>query len=66
MNSKKCPKIVTARTEGTRKRGQAWIRWTDEFLIGFEDTGLRNGQTVARDRKERGKILLNAKVHNGL
>ena len=57
---------MTARTEGTRKRGQAWIRWTDEFLIGFEDTGLRNGQTVARDRKERGKILLNAKVHNGL
>lgn len=66
MNSKKFPKIVTARTEETRKRGRAWTRWTDEFLIGVEDTGLRNRQTVARDRKERGKILWNAKVHNGL
>jgi hypothetical protein len=53
-NNERIPKhIVTTRMEGIRKTGNSQKRWTDEV-------------TVARDGKERRRILLEANVNDGL
>jgi hypothetical protein len=38
-----------------------WLDWR-----GFEDIGIRNWHTVARDRKECKRIVLEAKVQKGM
>jgi hypothetical protein len=67
MNNERMPKqIVTARMEGTRKRGRPWNTWTDEVQEDWKLMGIRNFLTVARDRKEWRRSVLEAKVNNGL
>jgi ribosomal protein L21E len=57
--------IATATIEGTRKRGRPHKRWKGEVEEDLNIMGIKNGRVVARGRKWR-KIVLQAKVHNGL
>jgi hypothetical protein len=67
MNNEIMPKqIMTTKTEGTRKRGRPRKRWMDEVEEDLKIMGIRNWHAVAKDRQEWRKILLEAKVHNGL
>jgi hypothetical protein len=52
--------------EGTRKRGRPRKRWKDEAEEGLNIMGIKNGCAVARDRRKWRKIVLQAKIHNGL
>jgi hypothetical protein len=52
--------------EGTRKRGRPRKRWIYEYEEDLKIMGIRNWLAVAKDRQERRKIILEAKVHNGL
>jgi hypothetical protein len=67
MNSERmCKKIMTTKVEGTRKRGRPHKRWIDEVEEDLKIMGIRNWHAVAKDRQECRKIVLEAKVHNGL
>jgi hypothetical protein len=67
MNNERMPKtIMTTKMEGTRKRGRPRKRWIDEVEEDLKIMGIRNWHAVARDRQEWRKIVLEAKVHNGL
>jgi hypothetical protein len=63
---KECLKIMTTKMEGTRKRVRPLKRWVDEVEENLKITGIRNWHAVAKDRQEWRKIVLEAKVHNGL
>jgi hypothetical protein len=63
---KECLKNITTKMEGTRKRGRPRKRWIDEVEEDLKIMGIRNWHAVAKDRQEWRKILLEAKVHNGL
>jgi hypothetical protein len=67
MNNERMPKkIMTIKIEGTRKRGRPRKRWIDEVEDDLKIMGIRNWLAMAKDRQERRKIILEAKVHNGL
>jgi hypothetical protein len=67
MNNERMPKrIMTTKTEGTRKRGRPRKRWIDEVEEDLKIMGIINWHAVAKDRQEWRKIVLEAKVHNGL
>jgi hypothetical protein len=66
MQNPRMPKrIAAATTEETRKRGRPCKRWKDEVEY-LNTMGIKNGSVVARDRWKWRKIVLQAKVHNGL
>jgi hypothetical protein len=50
--------------EETRKRGRPRKRWPEEVEDGQQR--IRNVHTVAKDRTEWMRILLEDKAHNGL
>jgi hypothetical protein len=54
---------MTTKMEGTRKRRKRWI---DEVEEDLKIMGIRNWHAVAKDSQEWRKIVLEAKVHNGL
>jgi hypothetical protein len=67
MHFQRIPKQIAAvTTEGTRKIGRPRKRWEDEFEEDLNLMGIRNGRAAARDRRKWSKILLQAKIHNGL
>jgi hypothetical protein len=67
MKNQRIPKqIAVAKREGTRKRGRPRKRWKDEAEENMNIMGVKNGRAVARDRQKCRKIVLQAKVHNGL
>jgi len=45
-------KKVTVRMEGIRKTEKPWNRWTEEAEKDLKITGVKNQNTVVRDRKE--------------
>jgi hypothetical protein len=57
---------MTTKMEGTRKRGSPHKRWIDEVEEDLKIMGIRNWHSVAKDRQEWRKILLEAQVHKGL
>jgi hypothetical protein len=57
---------MTIKMEGTRKRGRPRKRWIDEDEEDLKIMGIRNWHLVAKARQEWRKIVLEAKVHNGL
>jgi hypothetical protein len=63
---KECLKIMTTKVEGTRKRGRPRKRWIDEVEEDLKIMGIRNWHSVAKDRQEWRKIVLEAEVYNGL
>jgi len=67
MQNQRMPKQIAAATiEGTRKRGRPRKRWKDEVEEDLNIMGIKNGRAAARDRRKWRKIVLQAKVHNGL
>jgi hypothetical protein len=67
MQNKGIPKqIAAATTEGTRKRGRPRKRRKDEVEEDLNIMGIKNERAAARDRRKWWKIVLQAKVHNGL
>jgi hypothetical protein len=67
MKNQRMPKqIAAATTERTRKRGRPRKRWKDEVEEDFNIMGIKNGCVAARDHRKWRKIVLKAKVHNGL
>jgi hypothetical protein len=67
MQNERMPKqIAVATIEGTRKRGRPRKRWKDEVEEDLNIMGITNGRAAARDRRKWRKIVLQAKVHNGL
>jgi hypothetical protein len=67
MNNERMPKkIMTTKMEGTRKTGGPRKRWIDEIEEDLKIMGIRNWHAVAKDHWEWRKIILEAKVHNGL
>jgi hypothetical protein len=60
------PKQIAAATvEVTRKR-RPHKRWKDEVEEDLNIMGIKNGRAADRDRRKWRKIVLQAKVHNGL
>jgi hypothetical protein len=67
VNNKIVQEIIsTVRMEGIRRRERPRKRWTDEAEEDLMIKGTKNGRTVTRDWKERGRTLLEAKVRRGL
>jgi hypothetical protein len=67
MQNKRLPKqIAVATIEGTKKRGRPHKRWKDEVEEYLNIMGIKNGRAAARDRRKWRKMVLQAKVHNGL
>ena len=44
------------------KRGRPWKIWTNEVKDDLKAVGIRSWRAVARDRRERRMIVLEAKV----
>jgi hypothetical protein len=63
---KECLKIMIIKMEGPRKRGRPRKKWIDEVEEDLNIMRIRNWHAVAKDRHEWRKIVLEAKVHNGL
>jgi hypothetical protein len=63
---KECRQIVRAGVEGTRKRRRQRKRLTDDFEEYLEIMLTINWREMVGDRKEWGKILLEAQGHSGL
>jgi hypothetical protein len=67
MENQRMPKLIATDTmEGIRKRGRPRKRRRGEVEEGLNVMGMRNRHAMARDRGEWWKILLEAKVQNGL
>jgi hypothetical protein len=67
MNNERTPKkIMTAEMKGTRKRGRPRKRWIDEVEEDLKIMEIRSWHAVAKDHEKWRKIILEAKVHNGL
>ena len=64
--TKECSKILTARMDGTRKRGRPRDDKTDEVEGDLKTLRIISWHEVAGDGKEWMGIVLDAKVHNGL
>jgi hypothetical protein len=52
--------------EGTRKKRRPRKRWIDEVEEDLKIMGITNWHAVGTDRQKCRKIVLEAKVHNGL
>lgn len=52
--------------EGTRKRGRPSKRWRNMVAEDLNILGVKNREAMARDRQGSKKIVLEAKVYNGL
>jgi hypothetical protein len=65
-NERMTKKIMKTKMEGKRKRGRPRKRWIDEVEEDLKILGKRNWHVVASDRQEWRRIILEAKVHNGL
>ena len=57
---------ATATVEGTRKIGTRRKTWRDEVEEGLTITAIKDRQAMVRDRREWMKVVLEAKVQNGL
>jgi hypothetical protein len=57
---------MTTKMEGTRKRGRSHKSWIHEVEEDLKIMGIRNWHAVSKDHQEWRKIVLEAKVHNGL
>jgi hypothetical protein len=67
VQSQRMPKqIATATMEGTRTRRTPHKRWKDKIEKNLNIMRIRHRQAMTRDRQEWRKIVLEAKVHNGL
>jgi hypothetical protein len=66
MSKERIKKTVTARIEGTRKRGRPRNKRTDEFEEDLKIMVRRNWRAVVRDGKEWRTIVLKAGVRYGL
>jgi hypothetical protein len=67
MQNQRMPKHIAAATvEGTRKRVRSRKRWKDEAEEDLNIMRVKNVRAAARDRRKWRKIVLQAKVHNGL
>jgi hypothetical protein len=51
-------KLQRAKTEGTRKRGRPYKRWSDEDEDDLNTMKIKNMQAVARDNQECTKIVV--------
>jgi hypothetical protein len=49
-----------------KEKGKTTKKWKDEVEEGLNVMGIKNGRAAARDRRKWRKIVLLAKVHNGL
>jgi hypothetical protein len=65
-NERMSKKIMTSKMEGNRKRRRPRKRCVDEVEEDLKIMEIRNWHVVARDRQEWRRIVLEAKVHNGL
>jgi hypothetical protein len=67
MRNQRVPQqIATDIVEGRKKIGRPRKRRRDESEEGLNVMGIRNRHVMARDRREWRKIVLAAKVQNGL
>ena len=70
MQNQRMPKqTASGAVEGVRIRGRPCRRWKGELeedLSVVEIKKIKSRQAMARDRREWGKTVLEAKVHNGL
>jgi uncharacterized protein YuzE len=57
---------MPTKMKGTRKRERPRKRWIDGVEEDLKIMGIRNWHAVAKVRQEWRKIVLEAKVHNGL
>jgi hypothetical protein len=49
--------------EGTRKRGRPCKRWKDEVEKELNIVGIKNGQAMAKHRREWRKIVLETNIY---
>jgi hypothetical protein len=61
VNNKEC-QTVSARWEGTRKRGRPRKRWTNEAEEDLKEMGITDFHTVVKNRKEWTRTVFEAKV----
>lgn len=69
MYEERIPKRITSmlvRTEGTRRKGRLRSKWIYEVKKDLKQMGIRNWRSIAKDRNERRRIVLEAKGHYGL
>jgi hypothetical protein len=66
QNQRMSKQTATDTVEGRRKIGRPRKRRRDESEDGLNVMGIRNRHAMARDRREWRKIVLEAKVQNGL
>lgn len=69
QNQRMTKQITSGAVEGVRKRGRPCRRWKGELeedLSVVEIKKRKDRKAMARDRREWGKTVLEAKVHNGL
>jgi hypothetical protein len=57
---------VTATMEGTRKCGRPCNRWGNKAEEDLNIMGIKIRQAIVRDPREWRKIVLEAKIYNGL
>jgi hypothetical protein len=66
QNQQMSKQIATTTMEGIRKRGRSCKRWRDKVEEDLNIMGITNRHANVKDRLEWRKIVLEAKVHNGL
>jgi hypothetical protein len=67
MQNQSIPKqIATPTMEAKRRRGRPRKRWRDEVEEGLNIMGIKNREAMATGHLEWWKIVLEAKVHNGV
>jgi hypothetical protein len=64
MNSdERMPEKSHSQKGNRRKRGRSWKGNNDEDKADLKTIGIRDKHAVARDQKERTRIVMEAKVH---
>jgi len=67
MDEEIIPKrVILAKMEGTRRQGRPRSTWIDEVKKDLQQMGIWNWRSVAKDRDEWRRIVLEAKGHYGL
>ena len=59
-------KLQQLHWEGQGKDGRPRKRWKDDVQEGLNIVGIKYRRAMATDRRKWGRIVLEAKVHNGL